>query len=463
LRTRIVLTTAILVTSVVVVGGGIMLLTLHSELLERAEDDAAMRAEEVASQAAEGRLPRWLPLAADETAVQVVVAGDVVSSTRNISSVDPLRRSRQGAGTDEVQMVDDLPIVESGPWLLAERRFTGPDGTGSVFAAVSVEDVEETFIVAGRVGVIGLAVLVLILCAIISAAVSRTLAPVEAIRARADAINGQQLSLRLPEPAGRDEIARLARTINAMLARLQDSAERQRRFVGDAAHELRSPIASLRTQLEVARERRHDEATTTLLQDLFDETVRMQTLVEQLLLLARNDTGSVLPRKVPVDLDETVDSAIASGRAGDRVPIDIDAVQPVQVTGDPDLLDHLIRNLLENAVRHARTRVWVALWVEEGDAVLTVDDDGAGIPPTHRDEVFRRFTRLDVARSRDHGGVGLGLAIAADIVRSHHGRITAAESPLGGARFTVRLPVGSPPGDAAGPPVETEHSPVTSP
>ena len=158
LRARIALTTAILVTSVVALGGGLMIWALHNELLERAADDAALRAEEVASQAAAGRLPSRLPVVGDEVAVQVVVGSHVVSATSNVSSHEPWQASGQGGGPGDATMVQELPIDETGPWLVAEREFTGPQGTGSVLAAVSVEDLEETFVVATRVGVLALAV-----------------------------------------------------------------------------------------------------------------------------------------------------------------------------------------------------------------------------------------------------------------------------------------------------------------
>jgi signal transduction histidine kinase len=240
-----------------------------------------------------------------------------------------------------------------------------------------------------------------------------------------------------------DEIARLAATVNAMLTRLEHSADRQRRFVGDAAHELRSPIASLRTQLETARERHHGPGIAALLPDLLEDTVRMQTLVDQLLLLARNDTGTTLPRTHPVDLDEVVDGVVATGRVGARVPVHVPSLEPGQVNGDADLLGHLVRNLVENAVRHADSIVEVSLRSEGEEAILIVDDDGPGIPPQHRQDIFGRFTRLDAGRGRDQGNVGLGLAIVADIVRLHGGRVDVDRSPLGGARFLVRIPLGT--------------------
>jgi signal transduction histidine kinase len=267
---------------------------------------------------------------------------------------------------------------------------------------------------------------------------------VERIRRQASAITGRQLDRRVHEPIQQDEIGRLARTVNAMLARLQDSAERQNRFVADAAHELLSPVASLRAQLETAQDGESVIPDGVSVPDLLQETLRMQTLVDRLLLLARTDAGDLAPRRAMVDLDDTIDDVISS-LIHPRVSIDLTGVHPVQVTGDPDLLEQVVRNLVQNAVRHASQQVRLGLSTEGGEAVLTVDDDGPGIPVERRDEVFRRFTRLDAARDRSGGGVGLGLAIVTEIVRAHAGSIEVDWAPIGGARFRVRLPAASAP------------------
>jgi signal transduction histidine kinase len=265
---------------------------------------------------------------------------------------------------------------------------------------------------------------------------------VEAIRRQAEVITGQRLNQRVPEPPTRDEIYRLARTLNDMLARLEASAKRQERFVADAAHELRTPLASLRTRLETALLRGDDEAGPELLQGLWSETVRLGSLVDHLLLLARSDAGTLRARARPVDLDDVVGEVLSSTQAGDVV-LRARSVEPVQVTGDAALLEQVLRNLVENAVRHAVRAVDVSLSSEGSHAVLTVDDDGPGIPESERAEVFQRFVRLDDSRDRKRGGVGLGLAIVAEIVRVHSGRVDVSDSPSGGARLTVRLPMAS--------------------
>lgn len=443
LRARMVLITTALVVVLVTLGGICVVSLVQQELVEGIDETAEMRAEEVTEWAQDGHLPATLPGVGNESAVLVLSDGRALGATANLEE-DSFGLPPQPPGTSRVLELGRLPIDESGPWRVHVLGFETDEGPGSVYVAMSRDGVDDLVEAASNVGALGLAVLVVVLCVIVWVIIGRTLAPVEAIRAHADAISGKHLDLRVPEPAQLDEIGRLARTVNAMLARLQDSSERQRTFVADAAHELRSPIASLRAQLETAGSRRLSRGSgnsdaTALVDDLLAETVRMQTLVEELLLLARTDAGTAPARRLPVDLDDLVDTVAASCRVGTRVPVDLGDVDPVQVIGDPDLLEHLVGNLLENAVRYARSHVRVGVHAEGGHAVLTVDDDGAGIPVEHREEVFRRFTRLDGARDRGRGGVGLGLAIVADIAQLHGGSVEATGSPEGGARLRVWL------------------------
>lgn len=268
----------------------------------------------------------------------------------------------------------------------------------------------------------------------------RALRPVEAIRAQAEAITGTTLDRRVPEPTSNDEVGKLARTMNAMLDRLERSSQKQRQFVSDASHELRSPIASIRTNLEVALRNtdRADwpEAARRALAD--DE--RMEQMVTDLLDLARldEDIDAVPITALPeVDLDELVtDETLRAHRA----TIDTTRVSAGRVHGRREQLARVVRNLLDNADRHASSRVALSLQNSDDVVDLTVEDDGPGIAPDDRDRVFERFTRLDDARARDDGGLGLGLSMVKTIVERHGGTIAVDESPLGGARFAVRLP-----------------------
>jgi len=440
LRTRMVLIAAVATAVVLALGGTVLVITLRAVLIDTAVDAGRMRAHDIATLAGEQALPRSVSPVGEDELVQVVGPGrDVLSASSNIVGRRLLELPAQRPGTSRVFTVDRLRGGDSGPYRVAAHGVETPDGAATVYVAVSIEEINETVAAAAQLGLAALPILVLLLSAAMWIVIGRTLAPVETIRREADAITGRHLDRRVSEPAQRDEVGRLARTVNAMLARLQDSAERQRRFVADAAHELRSPIASLRAQLETARESRRPVEWRDLTGDLLDETVRMQRLAEQLLLLARGDAGTLEARRVAVDLDDVVDTVVDRLVVSRPVRVDRRAVEPVQVAGDPLLLEQVVRNLLENAVRHADREVHVALSRIDGDAVLTVDDDGPGVPLDRRQEALGRFSRLDGARDRDHGGAGLGLAIVADIVHAHGGRVDIGVAPLGGARFRVLL------------------------
>jgi signal transduction histidine kinase len=278
--------------------------------------------------------------------------------------------------------------------------------------------------------------------------VGRALRPVESMRREVDTVTAQSLSHRLPDPGGNDEIARLARTLNGMLDRLDSSATAQRRFVGDASHELKTPLATIRQHAEVALLHPGSIDGAALAGTVLGEEARLTALVQGLLVLARADEGALGVTRRPVDLDDLVvaESGRLRGvaRPDGRGPLAVDAtaVGPARVDGDEGLLGQVVHNLVANAARHADTRVAVALEERDGRAVLTVDDDGAGVAEADRERVFERFVRLDEARARDSGGSGLGLAIVREIVRVHGGAVSVTASPLGGARFVVDLPAG---------------------
>ncbi|MGW1431103.1 ATP-binding protein [Streptomyces sp. NPDC002431] len=284
----------------------------------------------------------------------------------------------------------------------------------------------------------GLPVLLLVVAGVTWLVTRRALRPVEGIRREMAAITASEdLGRRVPEPDARDEIARLARTTNETLAALESSVERQRRFVADASHELRSPIASLRTQLEVAAA--HPELLD--LPGAVADTVRLQTLAADLLLLARLDAGE-RPGGTRVDLGRLVREEVAR-RTGDRIAVTVSVPggERFEVTGSRGQLARVLGNLLDNAERHARGAVAVGVRAAgRGGVVVSVDDDGAGVPPGQRERIFERFVRLDDARSRDDGGAGLGLAIARDVAVRHGGTLTVGEAREGGARFELRLP-----------------------
>jgi signal transduction histidine kinase len=285
---------------------------------------------------------------------------------------------------------------------------------------------------------IGLPMLLLVVAGVTWLVTRRALRPVEGIRREMAAITASEdLSRRVPEPGSRDEVARLARTTNETLTALEASVERQRRFVADASHELRSPIASLRTQLEVGAA--HPELLDV--PGAVADTVRLQALAADLLLLARLDAGE-RPGRAVLDLGALVREEV-SQRTGDRIAVTVSVPDTgeFEVAGSRGQLARVIGNLLDNAERHARSAVTVSVCAaERGYVVVAVTDDGAGVPPRERERIFERFVRLDDARTRDDGGAGLGLAIARDVAARHGGRLTVDGAGEGGARFELRLP-----------------------
>lgn len=268
-------------------------------------------------------------------------------------------------------------------------------------------------------------------------------APVEAIRREVASIGGSDLHRRVPAGEGNDEIARLARTMNDMLERVEDASVRQQRFVADASHELRSPLARMRSELEVDLAHSEGADLTATHHRVLAETAGLQRLVDDLLHLARSDAGRVDIRREPVDLDDVVLSQARRLRLSNRIVVDLGQVSAAQVLGDRELLTRAVQNLADNAARHARTRVSFALNEVGGRAVLAISDDGPGIPIDEHERVFERFSRLDQARTYKDGGAGLGLAIARDIIVRHEGTIRIDRDHNPGARLVVDLPAAS--------------------
>ncbi|GAB3663350.1 HAMP domain-containing sensor histidine kinase [Actinocorallia lasiicapitis] len=280
----------------------------------------------------------------------------------------------------------------------------------------------------------GIPALLLLVALLTWTVVGRVLRPVSAIRAKVADITTRDLHERVPEPRSRDEIARLARTVNTTLDRLQTAVEAHKQFVADAAHELRSPLAVLRTRLELARPEEEHLAGQAL-----TDVVRLQTLTTDLLLLSRLDAHEPVQAQ-EVDFSQVVAEEAARNRPRPDVKVALTIAPDVLVLGSSDQLRRLVANLVDNAVRHASSHVDVQLRHDPGHAILEVTDDGPGIPEEHWETIFDRFTRLDHARTRDAGGAGLGLSIARTITTAHSGTLHPTPTPTG-ARLRATLPV----------------------
>nr|WP_255426928.1 ATP-binding protein [Pseudonocardia sp. C8] len=336
----------------------------------------------------------------------------------------------------------------------------------TIYAAQELGPVHDAVETVGWLVAGGVPVLVLIAGFFTYLFAGSALRPVEQMRARVAGMTDKDLSQRVPEPAARDEVGRLARTMNQMLGRLESSQATQRRFVADASHELRSPLATVSTGLELLGtgmpEGSADRATVDTLRG---ETTRLTGLVEGLLFLARADERGLVPRREEVDLDEIAEAERVRPSGETAVAVRV-TTEPVRVVGDRGQLVRVVRNLVDNAKRHARSTVAVSVRAADGVAVIDVDDDGNGVPEADRSRVFERFVRLDEARSRGDGGSGLGLSIVSELVAAHGGTVAALESPeLGGARFRVTVPATAPDPDGAGnrAPAAVDGAPVDEP
>ncbi|MDX1886675.1 HAMP domain-containing sensor histidine kinase [Mycolicibacterium sp. 120270] len=422
--------------------GGILAAALYRSMLSGIDSTAAARVADVAASLESGGAAGLDPglLSTDERilAVQVITPdGTVVRRSSSAPDAPMVPIAEIGDGLHIGMPEHESPY---GQIRFSAQTVDGPDGRYTVLVGEGSQVVFATV----KAVVIALAVaapiVVLVSAAITYVLVSRSLRSVDAIRTRVAEFSTSDLTERVPVPDKHDEISALAVTMNEMLARIEAGHSAQQRFVGDASHELRSPLTTIISALEVAVA--HPEllngelATTTLL----PEAHRMQALVDDLLLLARADERALTIAQDDVDVDDLLGAEIERQSRETSLMIRAD-VTPTRVVGDTGGLSRMLRNLLDNAVRHAKSEVVVTLHACGEHAVLIVDDDGPGIAPDDRERVFDRFVRLDANRSRSAGGAGLGLAIVWEIVTAHQGTVTITDRPGGGARFTVQLPL----------------------
>ncbi|WP_446220613.1 ATP-binding protein [Micromonospora sp. IBHARD004] len=455
--------------------GGALLLGALGWTLQRTVDAEALRtAEAVALLAEEDVLPDPLPVAGGQLRVQVVDAqGRVRAASIDADRLTPMLRPDQlEPGTRQRLVVGGQRLGLAGPVRVVTVPAGGPGEPLTVVVGKSMSDVRHSLDVVRTLLLVGFPLLVAGLAVVAWRVVGATLRPVEALRSGAAEITGRAAAGRLPVPAARDEIHRLAVTLNDMLDRLESARDRQRAFVADAAHELRSPLTTMRTELEVARRFADRTDWPAVAESLLADTERLARLVDDLLLLARLDEasgpgdGPVRRTVGPVELSE-----LLRGVAGRHPSPPVELVPPpapLWTEGEPDELRRIVTNLVENAVRHARSRVTLTVTgphpadVPPADPVpgqrapagrgayhlVTVTDDGPGIPAADRERVFDRFNRLDDARARDAGGAGLGLAIVRELVRRTGGTVeladSDAETAAGAPAAVAPMPAGAP-------------------
>lgn len=304
----------------------------------------------------------------------------------------------------------------------------------------ATESIDDDLQAARNLLLLGVPIVLALAAVLVWMVVGRALRPVDRLREDVDAIVAAGAGQRVGPPGTADEIDRLASTMNDMLGRLDDQAEARRRFVSDASHELKSPVANVRALVESAGDDLDPEQWAELRRAVVGESNRLQLLVDDLLFLARGDEGRLEPAQAVVHLDDVVFDEAERLDPLTTVTVDAAAVTPIDVIGDQALLARLVRNLVENASRHATDRVRLDLHAEDGWARLVVSDDGPGVPEAEQVRIFERFARVETGRDRTAGGTGLGLAIVAQIAQDHGGRVQVATAEDGGAAFIVDLP-----------------------
>ncbi len=442
LRGRLALLFGLGVAVAVTVASGLVYVTLHSELDAAIRDGLRARIDDIGAEVRSGRvvLPQEEAFAQLLSPTGAVIDSSAAGRVESVLDRDELDRALQGDAFFD-QPVSRLPGLGHRARFLA-RPVPGPDGPVVIVVGASLDAV-----VRGRQALfVALSVAGPTLVALLAAGgfflARAALRPVERMTEEAEAISLAEAGRRLPEPGGHDEVAHLARTLNAMLERIEAAFSRERAFLDDASHELRTPVAILRGELELALLHEADpDETRRVLRSAFEEAERLSRLADDLLVLAREAAGRLPLRRQPVDLREL--AADAAGRLRGEPAPDVDTDhEPVMAAVDPARFEQVLANLLTNARRHARERIVVAVRLVAGQAVVTVADDGPGFPLPLLPTAFDRFTRGDAVRHRDDdGGAGLGLAIAAALVRAHGGTITAGNGdPLGGAVVRVHLP-----------------------
>lgn len=439
-RFRITVVAVLVVGLALLAGGALLLVTYRASLANDVEAAARLRSRDIADALKSGGLTQSVAdSGGDDSLVQVVdSSGSVVAASPNIAGEPPISRLRSARDEYLSKTVQRLPVGDS-PFRIVARTVSVGGAEYTVYVARSLEGIDDSTANLARLLLIGYPMLLAMVAATTWIVTGRALRPVEAIRVEVEGIGAEDLHRRVPEPTTADEIGRLARTMNTMLGRLQEASERQQRFIADASHELRSPLTSIRAQLEVDLEHPEHADWQATERDVLEDAVRLQRLVEDLLVLAATQSAaSDSAHREPVDLDEIVLREARRLRSRSSHAVDTTAVSGAQVIGNPDELLRAIRNLLDNADRHAATTVTLTLEEDLDEVTLTVSDDGPGIPVEQHADIFERFTRLDDARARDAGGTGLGLAITHAVVTAHDGTIAVENTP--GARFTVRLP-----------------------
>jgi signal transduction histidine kinase len=447
LRARLTIITTAGLAVALILGAMLLRATLRASLTRDVDNTARQGAQEVAALAEANRLPDPVLVPGTLTIQVLDPRGYIFDASPGADRHVPLLSWRQAAAnarSGRAILLDGRPYDI--PYTVRAVAVRARNGD-TVITGVSFEPVTDTVQTVTRALLVGTPVLLLLLAWVTWLVVGYTLRPISALRRGAQGVTATGQPRELPVPEARDEVHDLAVTLNDMLARLDAAQQRQRNLVSDTAHELRSPIASIRTQLEVALDHPEQQDWAETASDVLADTLRLARLAEDLLVLARLDDRGTRPppSRRPVDMSVLVTEE-AERSAGARVPVTTATGPGCVVTGDLDGLRRLLRNLIENSLRYAKSGVDVTTRRDGEDVVLTVSDNGPGIPAKDRERAFDRFVRLDAARSRgehEQGGSGLGLAIVRATALAHNGS-ARLEDASPGLRAVIRLPAALP-------------------
>lgn len=431
---------ACVIVAVTLTFGGVWLVHGHrSSLIDGLTTNAELRADDLAATLSAGTLPTDLTVPReDESLIQILDrSGRVVASSSNIVGESSLFN----VNVPDVGFVHfiakSVPVAEN-TFRIVARRTNSSTGDFTIYVGYSLEAVDESVHSLVTLLFLGLPLLVLIVGLITWLTTTRALKPIETMRRDVESMTADKLYERVTVPVPNDEVRRLALTMNDLIDRIEQAQRLQNQFVENASHELRSPLASLRAQLEVSLPDASDVERGVTREHLLSETVRLQLLVDDLLDAAQISRTRSIPKGI-VDLDDVIFDVVQRIRMTTHHPINVGKVSAGQVRADRRQMERLVTNLVDNAVRHCVSVVSIGLAETDSYVVLTISDDGPGVPQVDRHRIFERFERIDDGRGRREGGFGLGLAMVAGIARIHDATVEVTDNNPG-AKFVVTFP-----------------------
>jgi len=438
-RTRMVVSACAIVAITLAFGGALLVYSQRTSLIDGITTNAELRADDIAATLAKETLPSQLAVPReDESLIQILdQSGAVVASSSNIEGESALFVMTVPE-VGFIHFTTHNVAVADNSFRIVARQVNSPTGVFTIYVGYSLESVDQSVRSLTALLLIGLPLLVFVVGLITWLTTTRALKPIETMRRDVEAMTADKLNERVTVPVPNDEVRRLALTMNDLIDRIEQAQRLQNQFVENASHELRSPLASLRAQLEVLRPNASETENSTTREHLLSETVRLQLLIDDLLDAAQISRSRNIPKGI-VDLDDVIFDVVQRIRVTTRHTINLSNVSAGQVRADRRQMERLVTNLVDNAVRHCVSAVSLGLTEIDSHVVLTVADDGLGIPQADRQRIFDRFERIDDGRSRREGGFGLGLAMVASIARIHDATVAVADNNPG-AKFVVMFP-----------------------